>query len=286
MTTSSPLAEQRRMGRGPPLPRTRRPGPLPGPRHHHRGVGARTRPMGPHGLTNHHEGSDLVHHPAGLDPRLRRSGRDGLCRAAPGSFATRRRGGTWRGRGGRRGRGQGRRRKPDGGQPDAGAEGGSGDRGAVEGGEQQIFRIRAGRRSPAEFAHPYQTMVASSILPDPPRGRGRVPRDLRLTPPTLKRPTRSPQHVSVAMSKFPLLAAGSAPGLDRQQSHSPFVGLEVAGGAQGELADGFSGVTVQDADMQAVGEQGDGVPARRRARPMWCGRISRPRSPTGCTTSR
>jgi hypothetical protein len=33
-------------------------------------------------------------------------------------------------------------------------------------------------------------------------------------------------------------------------------------------------VTVQDADMQAVGEQGDGGPARRRARPMWCGRIS------------
>jgi hypothetical protein len=48
--------------------------------HHHRGGGNSTRPPGPHGLTNHHEGSDLVHHPAGLTWPCLKDERDlGLC---------------------------------------------------------------------------------------------------------------------------------------------------------------------------------------------------------------
>ena len=57
----------RRMGRRPPLPRTRRPRPRPGRRHHYRGGDQRAEPAGHHGLTPHHEGSALVHHVTGLD---------------------------------------------------------------------------------------------------------------------------------------------------------------------------------------------------------------------------
>jgi putative transposase len=59
----------RRMGRRPPLPRTRRPRPRPSRRHHNPRGGGRDRPPGPHGLTNDHEGSHLVHHVTGLDHR-------------------------------------------------------------------------------------------------------------------------------------------------------------------------------------------------------------------------
>ena len=74
----------RRMGRSPPLPRPGRPDPIPSSPHHRRGNRG-TDPASPHGLNPHTEGSDLVHHPGGLDPHSARSGRERAYCVPPGS---------------------------------------------------------------------------------------------------------------------------------------------------------------------------------------------------------
>ena len=59
----------RRIGRRPPLPRTRRPRPHPSPRRQPWRGGERTRTAGHHSLTNTpNRRINLVHHPSGLDP--------------------------------------------------------------------------------------------------------------------------------------------------------------------------------------------------------------------------
>jgi putative transposase len=59
----------RRVGRRPPLARTRRPRSRPRRRHHHRGGDRGASPAGHHGLNYNDEGSDVVHHAPGLDRR-------------------------------------------------------------------------------------------------------------------------------------------------------------------------------------------------------------------------